>query len=1053
MLAAGVFVGVSHQTDERIDALRFAARDAEALWAALADANEASGHPPEPAVLLTNTGATTRSVGQALDRLAQISGDHPFDFVHIHFSCHGTPDGRLALFDAVWGDYDATCLPLAEITRRLTTVRSSLSMLTFDSCFSGTVVGVEDSPNAAAFEAVLQRMANETRAVAWAAAPAERAWESPRFSHGYFSYGLIRGLQDARAAGRARIDIAAWLQGALNFTATQTRAAGRIQNPQARIALAAGADIPMMPDGPRQQRRRAEAGIRPVGQDLEDLRACGLGTGAIAALRGRLQPGGRLNALQRQAISPGGVLAGRNIVVRAPTSAGKTVVGELAVLAQLEQGRKGVVLLPTRALVHEQADRFARHYAGMGYRIVRSAGDAGEQDALLFGQHFDVAFLTYEKFSALAVARPGILAAVGCAVVDELQQISDPTRGAVVELILTRLMHHRRRTGQRLQIVGLCANITDLNRLPEWLEAEQVGDGSRPVPLHEITVAPSGRRLKRTDREAGPIEERVGLEVDLTGLPYRDREHALRARLACTLIRHLVSEGAQVLAFCGTKYAVRKLAGALAGAMQLNPANRTLEELARWAPVEADRSRAHAQLRDVLARGVGFHIADLERVEREAVEGGFRSGEIGVLVATTTLAMGVNTPANAVVIVDAELPSGERGAMEPVDVTTYRNMAGRAGRLGHVAEGHAYLLAESDAAADGLWRQYVDSDSERLDSALELSADADLVLALAALVGRATITDLVSMAQRTYLGYLRRTDEAWWSDRRACLRRAAEELVRDGYLTTAEEPEYTLSEVGRVCGVFGLRVESARRLLAVIDAMTATGAAVGEGEIVALAQVTAELDGMYTPLATGEEHQWTNARNGWLEARPMIAAALRAGSDDRLAGARLKRFAGLRLWIAGEPIHRIEEVYDARPDFPSLGTVRRVAERTADVVPPVAGLVAIRQPHRRGELRELVTALRWRLEHGASVAASRLRRVDGALSRHQANELVRNGVESEEQLLLTLERQDPNVFGVLTTPVAHELHQRLRARARQAGARIPRRDQQILDLFGENDEL
>ena len=75
MLAAGVFVGVSHQTDERIDALRFAARDAEALWAALADANEASGHPPEPAVLLTNTGATTRSVGQALDRLAPL-GQH-----------------------------------------------------------------------------------------------------------------------------------------------------------------------------------------------------------------------------------------------------------------------------------------------------------------------------------------------------------------------------------------------------------------------------------------------------------------------------------------------------------------------------------------------------------------------------------------------------------------------------------------------------------------------------------------------------------------------------------------------------------------------------------------------------------------------------------------------------------------------------------------------------------------------------------------------------------------------------------------------------------------
>ena len=1053
MSAAGLFVGVGHQTDERIDALKFAARDATALWAAIADWNESSGHPPELAVLLKNADATVPNVLQALETLARSSREQPFDFLHIHFSCHGTPDGRLVLADAVWGAHEASTLPLASITERVTAIRSFLTMVTFDSCFSGTVMGIENSPNAAAFQELLHAMGNETRAVAWAAGPTERAWESPVLSHGYFTFGLINTVREGRAMGRGRIEIAAWLQGAINFAATQTRTAGRPQNPHARVDLAAGADIQLPPDGLQQRAFRAEAGIQAVGENLEDLRHSGLGGNAIAALRARLDPGGLLNHLQRQAIAPGGLLAGRNVVIRAPTSAGKTVVGELAVLAQLEQGRKAVVLLPTRALVHEQADRFARAYTTLGCRVVRSAGDAAEQDALLFGQHFDVAFMTYEKFAALSVCRPSILSAVGCVVVDELQQISDSTRGAVIELILTRLMQHRRRTGQKLQIVGLCANVTDLNRLPEWLEAEPVGDGTRPVPLHETVLAPSGRSLTRTDGDPGPVEGRMALQVDVAGLPFRDREHAVRGRLALALIGELVREGHQVLVFCATKTAVVRLAEALARTSGLPGAEGTLTLLQGQLPSEADRSRAHTRLRESLLHGVAFHIADLDRVEREAVEGGFRLGEIRILVATTTLAMGVNTPANAVVIVDSELPSGEGGAMEPVDVTTYRNMAGRAGRLGLAQEGNAYLLAESDAIAQPLWDRYVAGPAERLDSVLDRSSDADVVLALAAQVGLTTITDLVSTAQRTYMGYLKRADDAWWADRRTRLREAAVQLVGEGYLVAVNEPEYCLSDIGKVCGLMGLRKESAQRLLRVIDAMIAARERIDEGELVALAQLTVELDEMYVPLAPGEARTWVRAPNPWLDARPTLAEALRADPDERLAGARLKRLGGIRLWMRGEPRQQIEAAYDGRPNVPAFGVVRRAADRTSDMIVPVAALVTARQLHRRGELRGLVAALHWRLDLGAPGEAVGLLRLNHGLSRHQANELTRQGIVDEEQLQLALEQENPAVFGLLTTPIAHQLRQRLQGMDPGATQRNPRRDQHVLDLFRETDQL
>jgi hypothetical protein len=272
-------------------------------------------------------------------------------------------------------------------------------------------------------------------------------------------------------------------------------------------------------------------------------------------------------------------------------------------------------------------------------------------------------------------------------------------------------------------------------------------------------------------------------------------------------------------------------------------------------------------------------------------------------------------------------------------------------------------------------------------------------------------------------------------------------------LVVVAEPDYALSDVGKVCGLMGLRKESARRLLAIIDAMIAAGERIDDGELVALAQLTVELDEVYVPLAPGEARNWVRAPDPWLENRRTLAEALRADPDERLAGSRLKRFRGIRLWMRGEPKQQIEAAYDGRPNIPAFGTVRRVADRTADLITPVAGLVTARQPERRGELRGLVSELHWRLDLGAPGAAVGLLRLNHGLSRHQASELTRQGIVDEDQLRLALEQDNQAVFGLLTTPIAHQLRQRLQGRGREAVPARPRRDQHVLDLFRETDQL
>ena len=75
------------------------------------------------------------------------------------------------------------------------------------------------------------------------------------------------------------------------------------------------------------------------------------------------------------------------------------------------------------------------------------------------------------------------------------------------------------------------------------------------------------------------------------------------------------------------------------------------------------------------------------------VEKAFREGAVRVLCCTSTLAAGVNLPAHTVIV--RSLKQGR----DTLAASTYRQMAGRAGRKGQSAEGQSILLAEDSELA------------------------------------------------------------------------------------------------------------------------------------------------------------------------------------------------------------------------------------------------------------------------------------------------------------------------------------------------------------------
>jgi helicase len=143
----------------------------------------------------------------------------------------------------------------------------------------------------------------------------------------------------------------------------------------------------------------------------------------------------------------------QNLLVIAPTSSGKTFIGEMAAITQAIHKKKTIYLVPLKTLAEEKYRNFKRLYSDCGINITISSRDRKEEDQKISRGQFQVAIMVYEKFNYFLLKYPSFLSEVSLVVIDELQLINNPERGPLLEEMLVNLQNQE----QKIKIISLSA--------------------------------------------------------------------------------------------------------------------------------------------------------------------------------------------------------------------------------------------------------------------------------------------------------------------------------------------------------------------------------------------------------------------------------------------------------------------------------------------------------------------------------------------------------------------------------------------------------------------
>lgn len=380
---------------------------------------------------------------------------------------------------------------------------------------------------------------------------------------------------------------------------------------------------------------------------------------------------------------------GENVLLCAPTGAGKTAVAEWAMKVALTAGRRCFYTTPLKALSNQKffdlCGRFGEENVGL------STGDVSVRS------YAPLVVMTTEVYrNMLYAAGPTgqgpALRNVASVILDECHYMNDTERGTVWEESIIY-------SPAEVQMVGLSATVANAREMADWLEdihgpTRLISTDFRPVPL---------RYFYFRQEHLLPVFENDGPRKKINPKLFRFKDDRAPKRKAGRTFREVLCDPAKLLArletldmlpaiyFVFSRRGCETLMDQARGSVHLTSRERQqIDRIIRGRAVNNPEILEHPHL-DSLRRGLSVHHAGMLPVWKSLVEHLFSQGLLKVVFATETLAAGINMPARTTVISALSKYTGE--GIRPLTGSEMLQMSGRAGRRGMDEVGNVVIGA------------------------------------------------------------------------------------------------------------------------------------------------------------------------------------------------------------------------------------------------------------------------------------------------------------------------------------------------------------------------
>ncbi|TRM59292.1 Sec63 Brl domain-containing protein [Schizophyllum amplum] len=392
---------------------------------------------------------------------------------------------------------------------------------------------------------------------------------------------------------------------------------------------------------------------------------------------------GVFNAVQSTCFDPV-LTTDENMVISAPTGSGKTVLFELAIIKMLNDMRstgtslKCVYMAPTKALCSERQRDWSAKFDPLGVKCCEMTGDT-----VLFGKgawgdakNATIIITTGEKWDSLTRNwrdHGQILSQIQLFLVDEVHILNE-TRGSTLEVVISRM----KTRGTSVRFVMVSATVPNIQDIASWVGSAR--NRSEPAKVYEF--GEEYRPCKLTRHVVGVPRQKNSNDFQFAKI--------LDYKIFETLQTY--SSGKPILVFVATRKGVFGTADQLK--KDYEEAMKKKQTLPWVRPPRINYTFNDKRLEDWASYGIGVHHAGLTMDDRRAIEDLYMNRKLRIVVATSTLAVGVNLPAHTVVIKGVHIFQNNM-SMEYSDLDIIQ-MLGRAGRPQFDKEGVAIILCEQD---------------------------------------------------------------------------------------------------------------------------------------------------------------------------------------------------------------------------------------------------------------------------------------------------------------------------------------------------------------------